>query len=90
MEDPVQAARGAFFGAAPFLASPTSPAASAPGGAPPSDSAAAPVDPDAGTYDVRIRNANLLGPKARIPVEQQPDGTWVCVHPHYTPKPYRA
>ena len=49
-----------------------------------------PTEPDAGTFDVRIRNSNLLGPKAQIPVEQQPDGTWVCVHPHYTPKPYRA
>jgi hypothetical protein len=49
-----------------------------------------PIEPDAGTFDVRIRNSNLLGPKAQIPVEQQPDGSWVCSHPHYTPKPYRA
>jgi hypothetical protein len=80
MEDPVEAARGAFFGAEPFVASPTSPAASAPGGAPHSESAAAPADPgagpDAGSFDVRIRNANRLGSKAHIPVEQQPDGTW--------------
>ena len=90
----MQAARAAFFGAESFVASPTSPAASAPGGAPHSESAAAPADPgvgpDAGSFDVRIRNANILGPKAHIPVEQEPDGTWVCVHPHYTPKPYRA
>ena len=48
------------------------------------------TDPDAGTFDVRISNANFLGPQAHIPVEQEPDGTSICTHPHHNPKPYRA
>jgi hypothetical protein len=64
------------------------------GGAPPFESATAPAAPGggshAGPFDVWIRNASLFGPKAPIPVEQEPDATWVCTHPHYTPKPYRA
>lgn len=47
-----------------------------------------PTEPAAGTFDLRIRNSNKLGPKAQLPVEQQADGTWICTHPHHTPKPY--
>ena len=68
------------------------------GDAPPFESATAPAAPGggphagshAGPFNVWIRNANLFGPKAHIPVEQEPDATLVCTHPHYTPKPYCA
>ena len=48
-----------------------------------------PAEPSEKVFDIRIRNANKLGPKAQLPVEQQPDGSWICTHPHHTPKPYR-
>ncbi len=49
-----------------------------------------PTEPAEPTFVIRIRNSNKLGPKAQLPVEQQPDGTWICTHPHHTPKPYLA
>lgn len=40
------------------------------------------------TFDVRIRNSGRVGKNSVIPVEQLPDGTWICVHPQHSPKPF--
>jgi hypothetical protein len=40
-------------------------------------------------FDVRLRNHHTIrGKNALLPVAQLPDGTWICTHPHHSPRPY--
>ena len=40
-------------------------------------------------FDVRLRNHHTIkGKNAILPVAQLADGTWICTHPHHSPRPY--
>jgi hypothetical protein len=40
-------------------------------------------------FDLRLRNHHTIkGKNALLPVAQLADGTWICTHPHHSPRPY--
>ncbi len=48
-----------------------------------------PGDNETPPFDVRLRNHHTIrGKNALLPVAQLTDGTWICTHPHHSPKPY--
>lgn len=48
-----------------------------------------PGDRDTPPFDVRVRNHHSIrATNPFLPVAQLEDGTWICTHPHHSPRPY--
>ncbi len=43
---------------------------------------------DGRAFDVRVRSSLRLAKNSLLPVELLPCGTWICVHPQHSPKPF--